>query len=82
MESEVGGDVGVSYHGKEGRDVEHTHVRGVHVLTIWEAGNNGLVGWAHVGHGGTSSCEKVICCTRVKNDLCSHGSHVVIDSFE
>jgi hypothetical protein len=56
-------------------------VSGVHALAIWEAGDNGLVGWVHVGHGG-SSCEKVTCRTRVKDGPCYHGGHVDIDNFE
>jgi hypothetical protein len=68
-------------HGREGRDVERACVCRVYALTIWEAGNNGLVSWVHVGHRG-SSHEKVTCCARVKDRPCPYGSHVYIDSFE
>jgi hypothetical protein len=67
--------------GGEGRDVEHACVSGVYMLAIWEAGNDGLVGWAHVGHRG-SGCEKVTYRARVKDGPCSYGGHVDIDSFE
>jgi hypothetical protein len=67
--------------GGEGRYVERARVFEVYALTIWATGNDGLVGWVHVGHGG-SSCKKVTCCTRVKDGPCSYGSHVDIDSFE
>jgi hypothetical protein len=73
--------VGVLCQGWEGRDVKRARVRGVYVLTIWERGNDGLVGWVHVGPGG-SSHEKVTCCAKVKDGLCLYGGHVNIDSFE
>ncbi len=81
MGSKARDDVGMSCHGREGRDVKRARVSGVHLFAIWEVGNNGLVGWAHVGHGG-SICEKVTCRARVKEGTCSHGGHVEIDSFE
>ncbi len=81
MGSKAGDDVGLLCCGGEGRDVKHAHVSGVHTPSTWEVGNNGFVGWAHVGHGG-SSCEKVTCHARVKDGPCSHGGHVDIDSFE
>jgi hypothetical protein len=68
-------DVGVFCCGREGRDVKHARVSGVRALAIWEAGNNGLVGWAHVGHGG-SSCEKVTCPARIKDGKCFCSGHV------
>jgi hypothetical protein len=74
-------DVGVLRQGGEGRDVKHARACGVYVLAIWETGDDGLVGWAHVGHGG-SSCEKVTCHAIVKDGPCLYGSHVNIDSFE
>jgi hypothetical protein len=36
------------------------------VLAIWETGDDGFIGCAHVGHGG-SSREKVTYHTRVKD---------------
>jgi hypothetical protein len=74
-------NVGVLCCGGEGRDVERALVNGVHVLAIWEASEDGLVGWVHVGHGGSSS-EKVTFHTRVKDGPCSHGGHTNIDNFE
>jgi hypothetical protein len=68
----------MSSQGGEGRDVEHACVCGVYTLTIWEPGNDGFVGWVHVGHEG-SSREKVTCCARVKDGPCPYGGHVDID---
>ncbi len=69
MGSEAGDEMCMLCQGREGRDVEHARVRGVYVLTIWETGNDGFVGWAHVGHG-SSSHEKMICYARVKDGPC------------
>ncbi len=80
MGSKTEDDVGASYRGKDGRDVKRACVSGVYTFSIWEAGDNGLVSWAFVGHGG-NSCEKVTCPTRVKDGPCSYGGHVNIDSF-
>jgi hypothetical protein len=73
--------VGLLCCGGEDRDVERAHVRGVYMLAIWEAGNDGLFGWTHVSHGG-SSHEKVTCLARVKDGPCSYSGHVDIDNFE
>jgi hypothetical protein len=81
LESQARDDVGVSCQGWEGRDVERAHVRGVYVLAIWETDNDGLVGLAHIGRGG-SSCEKVTCRARVEDGPCLYGGHVDIDFFE
>ncbi len=35
-------------------------MHGVYALAIWEPGNDGFVGGAHVGHGG-SGHEKMTC---------------------
>jgi hypothetical protein len=74
-------DVGMLCQGGKGRDVECTCVHGVYALAIWEMGNNGLVDWMHIGHGG-SRCEKMASCTRVKDGPCLSSSHINIDSFE
>ncbi len=61
-------DVGVSCHGKEGWDAKHARVRGVYALSIWVADDDGVVGWAHVGHGGhvdIDSFEECSCSERV-----------------
>ncbi len=81
MGSKARDDEGVSCCREDGRDVECARVCGVYVLAIWEADDDGFVGWAHIDHGG-SSCEKVTCCARVKDGPCSYGGHVDIDSFE
>ena len=80
MGSKARDDVGVPCQGGEGRDVKSARVHGVYVLAIWKPGNDGLVGWAHVGHGG--SChEKMTCPATVQDGPCPYGIHVNIDSL-
>ena len=40
------GDMGIGW---EGGDVEGSHVHGVHLCSIWEAGDDGRGGWENIG---------------------------------
>jgi hypothetical protein len=48
MQGEAGNYVGGGGIGREVWDVEGTHVRGVHLCSIWEAGNDRHGGWENI----------------------------------
>ncbi len=55
MQGKAGSYVGGAGIGREGRDVEGAHVRGVHPCSIWEAGDDGCGGWENIGGRHVSS---------------------------
>jgi hypothetical protein len=57
-------DVGKVCHSREVRQIQHTGVRGLHLVSIGQAFKDGFVGKLYVGDGGTGG-EEVACCAGV-----------------
>jgi hypothetical protein len=72
MQGKVGNNVGGGGIGQEGRYVEGARVRGKHLCSIWEAGDDGRGGWENIVDRGVSSW-KVAGGARVKDGLSPDG---------
>jgi hypothetical protein len=76
---QVGDDVGVTSGRGECGNVQSTCVGGRDTFAIWQAGNDGFVGWDDVGHRGSCG-EKMAGGAGVEDGPTFDGLHVQLQS--